>query len=241
MVGSFLNVVIYRVPRGESVVFPRSHCPACGHRLSASELVPVFSYLGQKGKCRHCAAAISPQYLAVELLTGVLFFYAAWLGERIGDWNFTLDLAMIASLVALAFIDGKEMILPDSIVLFILGLGLLRCFLWPGSGYDRWAALLSGLGTGAVFALIAWIYPRGMGWGDVKLVAALGVYLSFPGILEAIFIACLTGIVVGGALLLVRKRGLRKSIPFGPFLALGTLTVIFWGQDLTAWYTSYLF
>lgn len=241
MIGSFLNVVIYRVPRGESIAFPRSHCPLCGHPLSAGELVPFFSYLGQRGRCRHCAAAISPQYLAVEALTGVLFFYASWQAQGIWDWKLALTLALIASLVALAFIDWNAMILPDGLVFFTLLLGLIHFFFWPGNGDDRWIAILSGGGIGAVFALIAWIYPRGMGWGDVKLVAALGLYLGFPGILGAVFIASLTGILAGGTFLLIKKKGLRQEIPFGPFLAFGALSMIFWQQKLAAWYTGYIF
>lgn len=239
VIGSFLNVVIYRLPRGESIVKPGSHCPSCGHELRAWELIPVFSFLGQRGRCRQCKSKISWRYPAVELLTGVLFFYAVWQQNGVLDARLILNLVFLATLVALAFIDYDTMRLPDVLTLPLLGIGLAGAFLLPGQP-SGWVGLASAAGAAALFWLIATFYPRGMGLGDVKLVAALGAFLGFPGIFLAIFLASLLGSLVGIGLLISHKNKLKQHIPFGPFLAAGAIAALFWGQQIYTSYLSYL-
>ncbi|WP_170871476.1 prepilin peptidase [Desulfosporosinus metallidurans] len=240
LIGSFLNVVIYRVPRGESIVTPGSHCPACGHYLRAWELVPVVSFLIQKGQCRNCQARISWRYPMVELLTGVLFYLTVALsfGMEIHPARLLLNLVFVAVLIALAFIDLDTFRLPDVLTLPLLGLGLLGAFLIPGNP-TGWESVLSALGAGGLFWIIARFYPQGMGLGDVKLVAAMGAFLGFPSIFLAIFIGSFLGALIGIFLLLAGRKGFRQQIPFGPYLALGAILALFWGTQIFDWYWTW--
>lgn len=237
IVGSFLNVVIYRVPRGESIVLPGSHCPQCGHVLRAWELIPVLSFLLLRGRCRVCRAQISWRYPLVEILTGVLFFYKAYL-----EWGFSLglvfDLIFVSFLIALAFIDIDHFLLPDVLVFPLLALGLIRVLMLPDIGWL--SGLIGALSAGGGFWLIAKIYPQGLGFGDVKLAAALGAYLGFPWVFAAIFLASFLGSVIGGLGLLVKGKGFRQEIPFGPYLAAGALIMLYWGEYLIEAYLKWL-
>lgn len=240
LIGSFLNVVIYRVPRGESIVSPGSHCPACGHCLRAWELVPVISFLIQKGQCRNCRARISWRYPMVELLTGVLFYLTAALsfGMEIHLARLLLNLVFVAVLIALAFIDLDTFRLPDVLTLPLLGLGLLGAFLVQGDP-TGWESVLSTLGAGGLFWIIARVYPQGMGLGDVKLVAAMGAFLGFPSIFLAVFAGSLVGAITGIFLLLLGKKSFSQQIPFGPYLALGAILALFWGTRIFDWYWAF--
>ena len=235
--GSFLNVVIYRVPRGESIVSPGSHCPACGHNLRAWELVPVISFLIQKGQCRNCRSRISWRYPMVELLTGVLFYLTAALsfGMEIHLARLLLNLVFVAVLIALAFIDLDTFRLPDVLTLPLLGLGLLGAFLVQGAP-TGWESVLSTLGAGGLFWIIARVYPQGMGLGDVKLVAAMAAFLGFPSIFLAVFAGSFVGAITGISLLLLGKKSFHQQIPFGPYLALGAILALLWGNQIIGWY-----
>lgn len=236
IIGSFLNVVIYRVPQGESIVFPGSHCPQCGRVLRPWELIPVLSFLLLQGRCKACRAQISWRYPLVELLTGILFFYKTYLegGFSVG---LIFNLVFVSFLIALAFIDLDHFLLPDLLVYPLLGLALIRVLLLPGTG---WLPYLSGaVLAGGGFWLITKIYPQGLGFGDVKLAAALGAYLGFPQVLAVIFLASLLGSVIGGMGLLLKGKGLRQEIPFGPFLAAGALIMLYWGEYLIAAYSKW--
>lgn len=237
LIGSFLNVVIYRVPRGESIVSPGSHCPVCRHSLRAWELIPVFSFLIQKGQCRKCQARISWRYPFVELLTAILFYLTAVLslGMEIHPVRLLLNLVFVGVLIALALIDFDTFRLPDVLTLPLLGIGLMGAASIPGNS-TGWESLLSALGAGAVFWLIALVFPKGMGLGDVKLIAAMGAFLGFPAIFLAIFIASSVGAVTGIFFVLVGKKDYRQHIPFGPYLALGAILTLFWGTQLFNWY-----
>lgn len=240
LVGSFLNVVIFRIPRGESIVVPGSHCPACGQALRFWELIPLISFLIQRGKCSSCQSSISWRYPLVEVLTGLLFVLTVTSSSGFAANHFRLlsNLIFVAVLVALAFIDLDTYRLPDGLTLPLLGLGLLAAFLGPGSP-NGWESLLSALGAGGLFWLIAHIYPQGMGLGDVKLVAALGAFLGFPAIFLTIFIASFVGVLAGVFLLLIGGKSLGRQIPFGPSLALGALTILFWGSRILDWYWAW--
>ena len=239
-VGSFLNVVIWRVPRGESVVRPPSHCPTCGATVRPRDNVPVVSWLLLRGRCRHCSQRIRGRYPAVELATAVVFVV---LTLRIGfDAALPAFLYLGAIGVALTMIDIDVKRLPDAIVLpsYAVSLVLLTGATLVNGG---WTDLVHGLiGMAVLFAfyfVLAFIYPAGMGFGDVKLSGVLGLYLGWLGWSELViggFLGFLYGGVVGLLLMLVRRAGRKSQIPFGPFMLAGALTAILWGGALADLY-----
>lgn len=241
IIGSFLNVVIYRVPRGESIVTPGSHCPACGHYLKAWELIPVFSFLIQKGRCRSCQSRISWRYPFAELLMGILFYLTAVVSLESGIHlaRLLLNLVFVGVLLALAFIDIDTLRLPDVLTLPLLGIGLLGAFLIPGNP-TGWESLLSALGAGGAFWIIALVFPKGMGLGDVKLIAAMGAFLGFPPIFLALFIGSFAGAVTGIFFILIGRKKLQQQIPFGPYLALGAIVTLFWGTQILDCYWTWV-
>jgi leader peptidase (prepilin peptidase) / N-methyltransferase len=239
-VGSFLNVVVWRVPRGESVVSPPSHCPVCEHPVRPRDNVPVLSWLLLRGRCRDCSNPISLRYPLVELGTSAVFVV---LTIRIG---FSAELPAYLYLgaigVALALIDIDVKRLPNVIVLpsYIVSAVLLAA---AALVEQEWADLLrAGLGMAALYAfyfVLALVYPRGMGFGDVKLAGVLGGYLGWLGWAEVVsggFLGFLFGGVVGGGLMLARRAGRRSMIPFGPFMLAGALVAILWGGALADLY-----
>jgi len=240
VVGSFLNVVIWRVPRGESVVHPPSACPSCGHPVRRRDNVPVLSWLLLRGRCRDCRAPISARYPLVEAGTGVLFVLVAL---RIGfGWALPAYLYLAAIGMALALIDLDTRRLPDAIVLpsYLVGGVLLTA---ASAGTSDWQALLrAGIGAAAlfVFYLLAWlVYPPGMGLGDVKLAGVLGMYLAWLGwgtFAVGAFSAFLLGGVYGVAAILVGGGGRKTRIPFGPWMILGAAVGIGWGEQLWSAY-----
>lgn len=235
--GSFLNVVILRVPREESIILPGSHCPQCQRALRPGELIPLVSFLLQRGRCRGCGRQIAWRYPAVELLTGFLFFLTAAVSLRVGiqPGQLFLNFVFVAVLIALSFIDWDTYLLPDVLTLPLLGLGLLGALFLPGTP-GGWESLLSALGAGSVFWGVAKMYPQGMGRGDVKLVAALGAFLGFPSIFMAIFIGSFLGVVAGSIHCFKRQKGFPRQIPFGPYLALGAFVTLLWGPQILTWY-----
>lgn len=230
LIGSFLNVVIYRVPREESIVSPGSHCPKCGQVLRAWELIPVISFLLQRGQCRTCKAPISWRYPAVEFLTGFLFYLTGEFGVSmaIHPVRLLLELVFVSVLIALSLIDLDTFCLPDVLTLPLWGLGILSALLIPGSP-SGWDSVLSSLGAGGIFWMIAKVYPQGMGLGDVKLVAALGAFLGFPSIFLAVFSGSFLGALVGIFSILTGQKGFRQQIPFGPYLSFGGILALLWG------------
>jgi len=242
LVGSFLNLVIHRVPLGESVVHPRSRCPGCGTELAARDNVPVLSWVLLRGRCRTCGEPISPRYPMVELGTAVLFAgVAVWCGL---SWSLPAYLYLAGISVALSAIDLDVRRLPDKIVLpsYVVALVLL---LLPAVAEGRWdaylRAALTGVGLFAFYFLLALIYPAGMGFGDVKLSGVLGIYLgwySWGLAILATFVAFLLGAVVGVAVMVRTKEGRRTKVPFGPFMLLGTFIALFFGQRVIDWYVA---
>jgi leader peptidase (prepilin peptidase)/N-methyltransferase len=240
VIGSFLNVVIWRVPRGESIVSPPSHCPGCGHEVRPRDNIPVLSWLLLRGRCRDCGTHISARYPLVEAGTAVLF---GVLTLAIGlEPELPAFLYLGAIGVALAMIDIDVRRLPNAIVLpsYPVAAALLTlAAVVDGS----WGDLLrAGLGMVALYAfyfLLALVYPAGMGFGDVKLAGVLGLYLGWLGWAEVVaggFLGFLFGGVVGGALVLVRRAGRKSMIPFGPFMLAGALVAILWGGALADLY-----
>ncbi|NNM79168.1 MAG: prepilin peptidase [Gallionella sp.] len=263
IVGSFLNVVIHRLPRmleqgwqrqcaelrGEDVVphaaynllVPRSACPHCNHAITAWENIPVLSYLYLRGKCKGCGAPISPRYPVIETLTGLLCAYAAW---HFGFGAAALGaLLLIWALVALTAIDFDTQLLPDDITLPLL---------WTGLVFNVFGVFttLSGAVLGAVCGYLVlwsvyWVFKlvtgkEGMGYGDFKLLAALGAWLGWQMLPLIILLSSLVGAVVGITLIVALKHGRNIPIPFGPYLAGGGLIALFWGASLTQSYLQLL-
>jgi leader peptidase (prepilin peptidase)/N-methyltransferase len=240
LVGSFLNVVVWRVPRGESVVRPPSHCPSCDTPIRPRDNVPVVSWLLLRGRCRDCSAPISPRYPLVEIGTAATFAVMALAIGFEPELPAFLYLAAIG--VALCLIDIDVRRLPNAIVLpsYVVAAVLLGV---AAAVDDAWDDLLrAGLGMLALYGfyfVLALIYPRGMGFGDVKLAGVLGLYLGWLGWAEVVagaFLGFLFGGVVGGVLLLVRRAGRKSMIPFGPFMLAGALVAIIWGGALADLY-----
>jgi leader peptidase (prepilin peptidase) / N-methyltransferase len=259
IVGSFLNVVIYRLPkmmerdwhsqcaelRGESapeaeplsLSTPRSRCPSCGHAISALENIPVLSWLFLRGRCSACATSISARYPIVEAITAALTAFAA---THFGlTWATAGAIVLLWSLIALTFIDFDTQLLPDSITLPLLWAGLL--FNLFGTFTDLQSAVIGSIGGYLSLWSVYWAFKlatgkEGMGYGDFKLLAALGAWLGWQMLPLTILLSSLVGAVVGIALILLAKHGRNVPIPFGPYLAAAGLLALFWGKDLTQAY-----
>lgn len=224
-------MVIHRLPRRQSLAWPPSHCPTCGHRLGPTELFPVLSYLFQRGRCRSCGERISPRYAVVELTTAALFALA---GLRFGvSPRAVVSVVFLAFLVVATAIDLEHRLLPNALNLAGLVSGILLAALgW----LDRRAALEGLLLIGGIMGLVVFLSRGGMGAGDLKFSAVLGFFLGpVPG-LVALFMAVLTGGLWGAVLLLLHRKGRRDALAFGPFLALGGAVAFFWGGAIARWY-----
>mgnify|MGYP003602968185 CR=1 FL=1 len=244
VIGSFLNVVIWRVPRGESIVTPGSGCPSCGHEIRAYDNIPLLSWLIVGGRCRDCGEPISPRYPIVELTTGLLFVLMTW---NFGlTWELPAYLYFAAVGVALALIDLDTRRLPNVIVLpsyVVAGLLLLLPAIVDGRWNDYLNAWLGALALFAFYFLLAFVYPAGMGFGDVKLAGVLGLYLGWLGwgpLIVGAFLGFLLGALVGGGLMLAKRAGRKTAIPFGPFMIAGALIAVVFGQSLADTYTGTL-
>lgn len=237
-VGSFLNVVIYRVPRQESVVSPRSACPSCGALIAGRDNIPVASWLLLKGRCRACEAPISRRYPVVELATAALF---AGAGARLGfDASLPAFLFLLAGLVALSFIDVERLTLPKAIVYPLLGLVALSleiAAMATGQWHRLFVAALCGLVWFLVFFVLNFASPRLLGFGDVRLAPVLGLALGWLGIryvLLGFFAANFIGAVIGVFLIATKRMARDQQIPYGVFLALGTALALYAGPELLA-------
>ena len=242
LIGSFLNVCIYRIPREESIVFPSSHCPNCGTKLLWHDLVPVFSYLVLRGNCRYCGEKISPQYPIVELLNSLIYTLTYW---KFGlSFSFLYYAVIFSILIVIAFIDLNEMIIPDILIILILTVTVLYrllLFLLYSKSFD----LLNSIGglvlSSFLFILIILISKGGMGGGDVTLIGSLGFILGIKKILLTIFSAFIFGAIISIILLVTKIREKKDPIPFGPFIILGFFITVFWGDELINWYLSLFF
>jgi leader peptidase (prepilin peptidase) / N-methyltransferase len=235
LVGSFLTVVAHRVPRGESIVEPRSRCPGCGVQIAAYDNVPVFSWVILRGRGRCCGAPISPRYPLTELAVGAL--YAA---TTLVLWDdptqLALGLVFTAVLVAVTLTDLERRIIPNSILL--AGAIAAVAIAAIGDPASLPVRVLAGAGAGGVLFLAALAYPQGMGLGDVKLAATMGLFLG-RNVVPAIFVALLAGSLVGLAMIAREGAAARKrAIPFGPFLALGGIVGLLLGDQLVNLYLS---
>jgi leader peptidase (prepilin peptidase)/N-methyltransferase len=231
--GSFVNVVAYRLPRRQSLVAPRSRCPACGAQVRSYDNLPVVSWLLLRGRCRDCAAAISPRYPIVESAMALL-----WLGVVLAAGSaleMALGLVLVTLLVAVALIDLEHRIIPNRLLApaAVIGVAIVAA-VDPAALPEH---LIAGAAAGAFFLLAALAYPRGMGMGDVKLAAVMGLYLG-AAVAPALLVAFAAGTVVGVGIM-VRKgaaAGRKTAVPFGPFLALGGVVGVFAGAATLDWY-----
>ncbi len=254
-IGSFLNCVIYRLEQKKSLK-GRSFCPYCKHTLSWSDLVPVFSLLFLRGKCRYCKKKISVQYPLVEIATGVLFVLILSFGDvgfpagsptSVGSLLNIAFLFYVASVLIIVFVyDLKHYLIPDKILFPAIGVAFIyRLFenlnisnwilisnLAPFLNYFWAAAIASGFFL-AIFLISG---GRWMGFGDVKLAILMGILLGFPNILVGLFLAFFFGAIIGVILMVLNKKGLKSEIPFGPFLIAGTFIAMFWSQAIIQWY-----
>lgn len=236
ILGSFYNVAGLRIPAKESIVMPRSACPSCGHTLAPLELVPVISYLVLKGNCRKCGKRISPLYPIIELMTGLLFAAAplllGWSMELIIAW------ALISLMVIIFVSDVMYMLIPNKILLFFTIVFLLLRIFIPLDPW--WDPLAGGLAGFMIPFFIAVISKGGMGGGDIKLFALVGLAIGLKGVLLSFIFATLLGAIFGVAGLIAGlvKRG--EPMPFGPFIAAGTISAYFFGQDVLDWYWRFL-
>ncbi len=263
-IGSFLNVIIHRLPkmlerrwRAElaeldgreppandppyNLAVPRSECPKCGHRITALENIPLMSYIVLRGRCSACKAPISPRYFVVELLTGLLTGFVAW------RYGFTVSAAagliFVCGMIALAFIDLDTFYLPDDITLPLLWAGLLVNL--TAVFVDLPSAVLGAAAGYLALWFVFWAYKlatgkEGMGFGDFKLLAAIGAWLGWKMLPVVILLSSFVGAVMGISLIVFARHGRNTPIPFGPYLALGGLVALFWGQPLVDYYLDLL-
>lgn len=264
MVGSFLNVVIHRLPKmmdaewrqqcieflhpeetgkaGDikpryNLIVPRSACPSCGHKITAIENIPVVSYLALRGKCRACKTRISPRYPAVEALTGLLTGFVAW---HFGvAWAAMFAILYVWALIALTFIDADTTLLPDDITLPLMWLGLLVNL--GGGIVDLRSAVIGAVAGYMLLWSVFWAFKlitgkEGMGYGDFKLLAAIGAWLGWQMLPLVILLSAAVGTVVGVAGIVLQGREKGAKLPFGPYLAAAGFIALIWGQPLNYWY-----
>jgi leader peptidase (prepilin peptidase)/N-methyltransferase len=233
ILGSFLNVVAYRLPRGESLLHPPSACPSCGTPIKPYDNVPVLGWLWLRGRCRACGAPISVKYPIVEAVTGLLC--AACVLKFGADQDVWLPLVFVLLLVPITLIDLEHHIIPN--VLAAIGAVAAFALVLAFQTDDLTEHIIAALAAGGFFLIAALVYPAGMGMGDVKLAGVMGLFLG-RAVAPAIFAALIAGTVVG-AVVIARfgaKDGRKKGIPFGPWLAFGSLVGLFAGDDIVDWY-----
>jgi leader peptidase (prepilin peptidase) / N-methyltransferase len=239
-IGSFLNVCIYRIPESKSVVSPGSMCPGCGNPIKFYDNIPVLSYILLRAKCRNCDAIISMRYPLVELLTG-LFALSVYI-----KFGSTLEalvyFVFLAPLLVVTFIDIDHRIIPDLISLPGIFLFFIASFML--STISIRDSLLGILAGGGILFIIAELYLRftgkeGMGGGDVKLLAMIGALIGWQGVLFTIFVSSLIGTIIGIVIMLIKGKNLKLAVPFGPFLSLGAVTYVFFGNEFINWYFTF--
>ena len=239
-VGSFLNVVIYRLPLGQSLATPPSRCRKCGYSLRWFDNIPLLSWVLLRGRCRKCGVNVSWQYPVVELVTGALFVLVVWLtppGPLLAS-----RLLLVCILIALFGIDLEHQILPNVITLPGIAIGVLLSLIAPPGWKDSLIGVL--LGGGILYAIAGayylWRREEGMGMGDVKMLAMLGAFLGWKAVLVTVILASFAGAFVGLAMMAVQRGSMKYALPFGTFLAIGAVVAMFVGEPLVAWYARFL-
>jgi leader peptidase (prepilin peptidase)/N-methyltransferase len=239
IIGSFLNVVIYRLPLGTSLVTPPSRCRTCGYVLRWFDNIPVVSWVFLRGRCRQCGEGVSWQYPLVEIITAALFVLVVWAtppGALLAS-----RLLLVCILIVLFGIDLEHQILPNSITLPGIVIGLLFSLIAPPGWKDALIGVLVGGGIlyGIAWAYYLWRREEGMGMGDVKMLAMLGAFLGWKAVLVTLVLASFAGAFIGLGMMAVQRGGMKYALPFGTFLALGALAAMFVGDPLIAWYAGF--
>jgi len=239
-IGSFLNVVIYRVPIGQSIATPPSRCRKCGYQLQWYDNIPVLSWLFLRGRCRKCGVGVSMQYPIVELITGALFVLVIWMTPP-GPLLAT-RLILVCILIALFGIDLEHQILPNAITLPGIVIGVLLSLIAPPGWRDALIGVL--LGGGVLYAIAGayylWRREEGMGMGDVKMLAMIGAFLGWKAVLVTLVLSSFAGAFIGLALMALQRGTMKFALPFGTFLAIGAIVAMFAGEPLVAWYAGFL-
>lgn len=238
-IGSFLNVCIYRIPKSESIMHPPSKCPGCGQMIKFYDNIPIISYLILKGKCRNCGSSISSRYPIVELLTG-LFALAVVFKFGLTP-SALIYFAFIACLLVITFIDIDYQIIPN--IISLPGIGVFFVASFAVSEVTIIDSILGIIAGGGILFLVAWIFNivtgrEGMGQGDMKLMAMIGALVGWKGVLVTIFLSSLIGSLVGLMVMIIQKSDMKMAIPFGPFLAIGSICHVFFGPEMILWYFS---
>jgi leader peptidase (prepilin peptidase) / N-methyltransferase len=239
VIGSFLNVCIYRLPLDQSIVWPASRCTTCGRELAWYENIPVFSYLALRGRCRTCGQHISIMYPLIELLTAAVFvLMVATFGA---SWLLVIRLVFGCAMVVLLVVDLQHQILPNEITVPGIVLGLLASLVEEPGWRD---ALIGAVAGGGILWLIAWGYERlrhheGLGFGDVKMLAMIGAFLGWKLMLLTLVVASVLGSLTAGVLLLARRADWQSKLPLGTFLAIAAIPVSMVGDAVVRWYTSF--
>ncbi|HXC61518.1 MAG TPA: prepilin peptidase [Nitrospiria bacterium] len=239
LIGSFLNVCIYRIPRGESIIRPRSRCPHCQSTIRFYDNFPILSFLILRGRCRQCRAPISWRYPLVEMINTGGYLFLLW---KFGlGWQLLVYALLFSALVVITFIDLSHRIVPDRITLPGMVVGALAAATVLPAGLVN--ALIGIFLGGGLFYLIAmvgswWLGQEAMGGGDIKLIAMIGAFLGWKDVLLTIFIAALTGSIIGLFLMIAFGRDRKDALPFGPFLALGAVIALCWGSEILLWYSQ---
>ena len=241
LIGSFLNVCIYRLPISKSIVHPRSMCPSCQNTIRFYDNIPILSYLWLGGRCRYCKTPISIRYLLVELMGG-LFCLSVFLKYGL-TFPAMVYYVFIATLIVITFIDIDHRIIPDYLSLPGIPIFFLASLALPSLTY--WDALIGILVGGGSLFLVAWTYhlitkKEGMGGGDIKLLAMIGALIGWKGVLFTIFISSAAGALSGMTIMLLTRQSMKLAVPFGPFLAIGAIAYIFFGPQLIYWYFNVL-
>ena len=240
LIGSFLNVCIHRLPRNLSVIFPSSRCPSCNIPIKTYDNIPLLSFLLLGGRCRYCKTRISLRYPLVEALNALMYVLVLW---RFGfGWHMPVLFAFCSAMIVITFIDLDFQIIPDTITLPGIPVGLITASLVLQDPFDRSSILglggaIIGLFTGGVlFYVIAVLSKGGMGGGDIKMMAMVGSFMGWKSVLLTTFAGSLLGSCVGIFLMVVKGKGRKTKVPFGPFLAAGALISLFYGQEILSLY-----
>ena len=229
---SFANVCIHRLPLRQSIVYPASRCTSCQHPLRPRHNLPLVSFIALRGRCAFCQERIAWRYPIVEGLGGLLYLMGYHqLGLSVHAFAYAL---LVTALLIVSCIDLAHLIIPDTVTLPGIGLGLAIGFLPSSIGFAN--AVAGACLGGGIFLLIMLLYPAGMGGGDVKLIAMIGAFVGWQAVLVTIILSAFCGAVSGSTLILLRLRGRRDPVPFGPFLAVGGIAAMLWGEALLAWY-----
>jgi leader peptidase (prepilin peptidase)/N-methyltransferase len=238
-VGSFLNVCIYRLPRGQSIMSPPSRCPQCGRSLRWFDNIPVLSWLALRGQCGQCGAPISMRYPVIEIVTALVWLLVAWMTPP--GWLLASRLVLATALIVLFMIDLEHQLLPNAITLPGIAVGLAFSFVAPPGPIDSLIGIV--VGGGILYAIAAGYYflrkEEGMGMGDVKMLAMVGAFLGWRAVLLTLVLASFAGAVLGVIIMTWQRGDMKYALPFGTFLALGTLVSMLVGEQILTWYFAF--